>query len=329
MFVDLAEISVESGRGGKGAVSFRREKYVPKGGPDGGDGGKGGDIIFQADQNLTTLMDFKYKTSYKADQGGDGMGKKMSGKDGENSIIRVPVGTLIKEKATGQVLADLTQTGQTYTATRGGKGGKGNVHFKSSVNRTPRISEPGEEGEKKKKLILELKLLADVGLVGYPNAGKSTLLSRLTKAKPKIADYPFTTLTPNLGLAKLQDYRTYVMADLPGLIKDAHQGKGLGHNFLRHIQRTRVLVFLIDVTASDVKEQLGELKEELRLYDPQLLRKPKVVVLNKIDLLKGNYKFKPEGKSEKYHPISALTGEGLKQLTNHLAEVLEKLEYER
>ena len=324
MFVDLAEISVLAGRGGKGAVSFRREKYVPKGGPDGGDGGRGGDIIFQADQNLTTLMDFKYKTTYKAGQGGDGMGKKMSGKDGENRIIRVPVGTLIKEKENCQVLADLTESGQSCLVTRGGKGGKGNVHFKSSINRTPRVAEPGEEGEKK-KLILELKLLADVGLVGYPNAGKSTLLSRLTKARPKIADYPFTTLTPNLGLAKLQDYRTYVMADLPGLIKGAHQGKGLGHNFLRHIQRTRVLVLLIDVTASDVKEQLGDLKQELRLYDPQLLRKPKVVVLNKIDLLKGKYKFKPEGKSEKYHLISALTGEGLEQLMNHLAEVLGKL----
>lgn len=324
MFVDIAKIGVQAGKGGKGAVSFRREKYVPKGGPDGGDGGNGGDVILQADRNLTTLMDFKYKTSYKAGNGSEGMGKKMSGREGENIIIKVPVGTVVKDQPTKETLVDLTEDGQTFIVARGGKGGRGNVHFKSSINRTPRISEPGEEGEKK-KLILELKLMAEVGLVGYPNAGKSTLLSRLTKAKPKIADYPFTTLSPNLGLAELQDYRSFVIADIPGLIKDAHKGKGLGHEFLRHIQRTRVLVFLIDVTASAVETQLRELKKELGIYDPDLLKKPHLVALNKIDLLDKKHKFKTSGKKEEYFLISALTGKGVDQLLSQLAEMIEKL----
>jgi len=327
MFVDIAEIEVQAGRGGKGAVSFRREKYVPKGGPDGGDGGKGGDVIFVAGRNLVTLMDFKYKTFYKAEDGTAGMGKKMFGKEGENCVILVPVGTIIIEKESGRILADLTEDGQAYVAAKGGRGGRGNVHFKSSTNRAPRIAEPGEAGERK-KLILELKLMADVGLVGYPNAGKSTLLSRLTKARPKIADYPFTTLSPNLGLAKLQDYRTFVIADIPGLIKDAHKGRGLGFEFLRHIQRTRILVFLIDVCAADAEAQLNELKHELERYDPELLKKPQIVVWNKIDLLEKQNKLKLNGKNQKCYQVSALTGEGIEKLAAGLAKILEELKNE-
>jgi GTP-binding protein len=323
MFVDLAEIEVQAGRGGKGAVSFRREKYIPKGGPDGGDGGKGGDVIIMAERNLTTLRDFKYKTFYKAGDGSAGMGKKMYGKEGENCVIKVPVGTVIKDKKTGQTLADLTEGGQIFIIARGGKGGRGNVHFKSSTNRAPRKAEPGQEGEKK-SLILELKLIADVGLVGYPNAGKSTLLSRLTQARPKIADYPFTTLSPNLGLAKLQDYRTFVIADIPGLIKDAHKGKGLGYEFLRHIQRTRILVFLLDASLPEAKSQLEALKEELGLYDPELLKKPQVVVLNKIDLLKEGKMLNLNGTKRKLFKISALTGQGIETLALELAKILEK-----
>ena len=328
MFVDIAEIEVQAGQGGKGAVSFRREKYVPKGGPDGGDGGKGGDVIFVANRNLVTLMDFKYKTFYKAEDGTAGRGKKMFGKEGENCLILVPVGTIIIEKETGRILADLTDDGQTLVAAKGGRGGRGNVHFKSSTNRAPRIAEPGEEGERE-KLILELKLIADVGLVGYPNAGKSTLLSRLTKARPKIGDYPFTTLSPNLGLARLQDYRTFVIADIPGLIKDAHKGRGLGFEFLRHIQRTRVLVFLIDVCAADVEAQLDELKNELERYDPELLEKPQIVVLNKIDLLEKQNKLKFNGKNQECYQVSALTGEGIDKLASALAKILSELADEK
>jgi GTPase len=327
MFIDIAEIEVQAGGGGRGAVSFRREKYVPKGGPDGGDGGKGGDVIFVANRNLITLMDFKYKTFYKAEDGTAGMGKKMYGKEGKNCLIQVPVGTVIEEKETGRILADLTEEGQTFTAAKGGRGGKGNVHFKSSTNRAPRIAEPGEQGERE-KLILELKLIADVGLVGYPNAGKSTLLSRLTQARPKIGDYPFTTLTPNLGLAKLRDYRTFVIADIPGLIKDAHKGRGLGFEFLRHIQRTRVLVFLIDVCAADAEAQLNELKHELECYDPELLKKPQMVVWNKIDLLEKQNKLKFNGKNEAHYQVSALTGEGIDKLASALAKILEELKNE-
>jgi GTP-binding protein len=327
MFIDIAEIEVQAGGGGRGAVSFRREKYVPKGGPDGGDGGKGGDVIFVANRNLITLMDFKYKTFYKAEDGTAGMGKKMYGKEGKNCLILVPVGTIIEEKETGRILADLTEDGQALVAAKGGRGGRGNVHFKSSTNRAPRTAEPGEAGGRK-KLILELKLIADVGLVGYPNAGKSTLLSRLTQARPKIGDYPFTTLTPNLGLAKLQDYRTFVIADIPGLIKDAHKGRGLGFEFLRHIQRTRVLVFLIDVSAVDAKAQLNELKHELELYDPKLLEKPQIVVLNKIDLLEKQNKLKLNGKNQECYRVSALTGEGIDKLASALAKILEELRNE-
>lgn len=328
MFVDLAEIEVQAGRGGNGAVSFRREKYVPKGGPDGGDGGKGGDVIIKAERNLTTLMDFRYKTSYKAGDGNAGMGKKMYGKEGENCVIKVPVGTVIKDNMTGQSLVDLTEDGQSFVVARGGKGGRGNVHFKSSTNRAPRKAEPGEEGEKK-RLTLELKLIADVGLVGYPNAGKSTLLSRLTQARPRIADYPFTTLTPNLGLAKLQDYRTFVIADIPGLIKDAHKGKGLGYEFLRHIQRTRILVFLLDASLPEAKSQLEELRKELGLYDPELLKKPQMVVLNKIDLVKASKKYNLNGSGKEVYKVSALTGEGIETLALELAKILEKFSDEK
>ncbi|MCI0532319.1 MAG: GTPase ObgE [candidate division Zixibacteria bacterium] len=324
MFVDQAEIIIQSGRGGNGVVSFRREKYVPKGGPDGGDGGDGGDVILQAERNLTTLLDFRYQKHYKAGKGGNGMGSRMTGRRGENVILKVPLGTMVREKDTGHLLADLTEDLQTWTAARGGRGGKGNIHFKSSRIQAPRKATPGKEGERK-ELLIELKVMADIGLVGYPNSGKSTLLSRLTKARPKIADYPFTTLVPNLGQVKLPDYRQFVIADIPGLIKGAHKGKGLGHHFLRHLQRTKALVFLIDPTSGKIESQLGELKQELKLYDPNLLKKPRLVAINKIDLLESGKKPSPRNNSKGYFKISALTGEGIERLQKELAKMIGKI----
>ncbi len=327
MFVDIAEIEVQAGKGGNGAVSFRREKYVPKGGPDGGDGGKGGDIIIQADRNLITLMDFKYKSIYKSEDGANGMGAKKSGKDGKDLILKVPVGTTIKEKESGEILADLTKDKEQIVIVRGGRGGRGNTHFKSSTDRAPRKYEEGEAGERK-KLILELKLLADVGIVGFPNAGKSTLLKRITQAEVKIADYPFTTLAPNLGVARLKDYGAFVLADIPGILEDAHKGKGLGLEFLRHIQRTKILLYLIDGGGNEIKSQLATLKKELELYDPNLVLKPAVVAVNKIDVLsKAKLKKISNGKLDgKVYPISALTGEGvdklIKTLEKKLGEIL-------
>ncbi|OGC77716.1 MAG: GTPase ObgE [candidate division Zixibacteria bacterium RBG_16_40_9] len=327
MFIDIAGIEVQAGKGGNGAVSFRREKYVPKGGPDGGDGGKGGDIIIQADRNLMTLMDFKYKSFYKTEDGSDGMGAKKSGKDGEDWILKVPVGTTIKDRESGEVLADLTKDKEQMVIALGGRGGKGNTHFKSSTDRAPRKYEEGEAGERK-KLTLELKLLADVGIVGFPNAGKSTLLKRITQAEVKIADYPFTTLTPNLGVARLKDYSAFILADIPGILEGAHRGKGLGFEFLRHIQRTKILLYLIDGTINEFKTQFETLRKELELYDPTLVSKPAVVAVNKIDVLsKEKLKKISNGKLDgRVYPISALTGEGvdklIKTLEKKLGEIL-------
>lgn len=321
MFVDIAQIEVQAGKGGNGAVSFRREKYVPKGGPDGGDGGKGGDIIIQADRNLVTLMDFKYKSFYKTEDGSGGMGAKKSGKAGEDLILKVPVGTAIKDRESGKVLADLTKDKEQIVIALGGRGGRGNTHFKSSTDRAPRKYEEGEAGERK-KLILELKLLADVGIVGFPNAGKSTLLKRITQAEVKIADYPFTTLSPNLGVARLKDYGAFVLADIPGILEGAHKGKGLGLEFLRHIQRTKILLYLIDGSVNEIKNQVATLKKELELYDPGLILKPAVVAVNKIDVLsKAKLKKISNGKLDgRLYPISALTGEGV----DKLVKILEK-----
>ncbi len=323
MFIDLAEIEVQAGKGGKGAVSFRREKYVPKGGPDGGDGGKGGDVMIQADRNLMTLMDFKYKSFYKTENGSDGRGANKHGKDGKVLILKVPLGTTIKDAETGEVSADLTTDKEQIVIAQGGKGGRGNTHFKSSTDRAPRKYEEGEAGERK-KLILELKLLADVGIVGFPNAGKSTLLKRITQAQVKIADYPFTTLTPNLAVARLKDYAAFVLADIPGILEGAHKGKGLGFEFLRHIQRTKILLYLIDGSSNESKTQFETLRKELELYDSNLTAKPFVVAINKIDLLPKNKIRKiSNGKlAGPVYPISALTGEGVEKLVKILEKKL-------
>jgi GTP-binding protein len=323
MFIDYVEIGVKAGNGGRGCVSFRREKYVPKGGPDGGDGGDGGDVIIKVDPHMTTLLDFRYVKHYKAGNGESGKGALKHGKRGEDVWIKVPPGTIIKDIESNKILVDLTKEDQIYVVAKGGKGGRGNARFKSSTRQAPRRAEPGIKGEEK-KLALELKLLADVGIVGHPNVGKSTLLSKLSSARPKIADYPFTTLSPNLGMVKLNDDKSFILADIPGLIEGAHQGKGLGIQFLKHIQRTKLLLYLLDATSSDLKGDYSALRNEIKLFDPQLSERPGVVAINKIDLL-------PQGKVKKIKDnqdhicyISALTGQGLKELLKIIRSELEK-----
>jgi GTP-binding protein len=326
-FVDYVEIRVKAGNGGRGCVSFRREKYVPKGGPDGGDGGDGGDVIIKVDPHMTTLLDFRYVKHYKAGKGEDGRGAKKHGKRGEDVWIKVPPGTIIKDIESNKILVDLTKEDQTYVVAKGGKGGRGNARFKSPTHQAPRKAEPGTKGEEK-KLALELKLLADVGIVGHPNVGKSTLLSKLSSARPKIADYPFTTLSPNLGMVKLNESKSFVLADIPGLIQGAHQGKGLGLQFLKHIQRTKLLLYLLDATSPDLKGDLRALRNEIKLFDQKLYERPGVVAINKIDLL-------PEGKIKKFNDnqdhicyISALTGQGLKNLLEIIRFELKRQEKE-
>ncbi|MDZ7314513.1 MAG: GTPase ObgE [candidate division KSB1 bacterium] len=283
MFIDYAKIYVKAGDGGSGCVAFRREKYVPKGGPSGGDGGKGGDIVFAADRHLHTLMDFRYHRKFRAARGMHGSGDNRTGKSGDDLVIRVPVGTVVKDALTGEVLADLIKDGQRVVIAKGGRGGRGNARFVTPTHQAPREWEPGEKGEEK-EIVLELKLLADVGLVGLPNAGKSTLLAKISAARPKIADYPFTTLTPNLGIVYLGEGRSFVVADIPGLIEGAHLGKGLGIQFLRHIERTKVLAILIDGTGDSWEQDYHILLKELESYSPALLDKPRLVVLTKADL---------------------------------------------
>ena len=312
-FIDYAEIKVKAGDGGSGCVSFRREKYVPKGGPDGGDGGDGGNVIIQVDPHMSTLLDFKYKRSYRAEKGEGGKGKNQQGKKGKDVVIKVPPGTLVKDLEKEKILSDLVSADQFVVAAKGGKGGRGNAHFKTPTEKAPRKFEKGRKGEQK-RLALELKVLADVGIVGYPNAGKSTLLAKLSQAKPKIDDYPFTTLYPNLGVVQMKDYHNFILADIPGLIQDAHKGKGLGLEFLRHIQRTKVLVFLLDVTSPDLRVQFKAMKKEMRLFDPGLLKKKAILALNKVDLL-TNKRFKIDLNSKLPRcRISALTGEGIEDL---------------
>ncbi|HID96013.1 MAG TPA: GTPase ObgE [Candidatus Latescibacteria bacterium] len=325
MFIDQARIYVKAGDGGNGCVSFRREKHVPRGGPDGGDGGDGGNVVFRVHPSLKTLLDFRYRQHYKAQRGEHGKGKKKHGKKGEDLIIWVPAGTVIRDVRTGGILADLIKVGDSKILAFGGKGGRGNARFATSTNQAPRYAERGTIGQKK-VLDLELKLIADVGLVGLPNVGKSTLLSRVSSAHPKIADYPFTTLEPILGIVPLGEYDSFVMADIPGLIKGAHEGRGLGIQFLRHIERTRVLLFLIDSTSKDPFKDFHTLREELRLFNTALLRKPHVAVLTKIDLIRdrhsaANFNLTSDVPLLK---ISSITGEGIGELLRTIGEELKK-----
>ena len=331
-FVDEARIYVKAGNGGNGCLSFLREKYVPKGGPDGGDGGKGGDAILQADGQLATLLDLSFPQQFLASKGTHGKGKNKTGKNGEDLVLRVPVGTLVLDDQTGEVLEDLVTEGQTLVAAKGGRGGRGNARFATSTNQAPRRADKGEPGEER-RLRLELKLLADVGLIGYPNVGKSTLLSKVSAARPKIADYPFTTLSPNLGVVLRKDHRPFVIADIPGLIEGASKGVGLGLTFLRHVERTRLLVHLLDISEGDSRDPVEDfhtLNRELKAYQASLEEKPQVVVLNKIDISGVRERgertvaaFKDMG-----YPlclISSQTGEGLEILMDVISETLESI----
>jgi len=314
---DKAEITVKAGDGGKGCASFRREIFVPHGGPDGGDGGHGAGIYVIADRNLRTLQDFRYRTKYFAEKGQPGQGARKTGRSGEDVVIRVPLGTVITEEG-GGVVADLVENGQKVLVARGGRGGRGNARFATPTNRAPRHFEPGTPGEEK-SLVLELKLIADVGLVGKPNAGKSTLLSRLSAARPKVAAYPFTTLEPMLGIVYMGEFESYVMADIPGLIEGAHRGKGLGLQFLRHIERTSVLVYLIDLSDPDPDKTYSELRHELRSYNPGLLKKKSIILYNKLDLYPKPPKVKRKGML-----ISAAAGTNLDKAKHKIYELLKK-----
>ncbi|MEX2583596.1 MAG: GTPase ObgE [Gemmatimonadota bacterium] len=284
MFLDHAIIEVEAGRGGAGAVSFRRESYIPLGGPDGGDGGKGGDVVLEVDSQLSTLLDYRYRQHYRARSGGNGEGANRTGRSGEDLVLRVPPGTTARDADTGEVLGELLEDGQRVVVAAAGRGGRGNAAFATATNQAPRHAQPGESGEAR-RIELELKLIADVGLVGEPNAGKSTLLASVSRATPKVADYPFTTLTPNLGVIQLSDSRSFVMADIPGIIEGAHEGKGLGHEFLRHIERTRTLALLLPADALDMQAEYELLRRELLTYSEELASKPHCVVFSKADLL--------------------------------------------
>lgn len=331
MFFDVAKIYVKGGDGGNGCVAMRREKYVPMGGPWGGDGGRGGDIIFRVEEGLRTLVDFRYKRHYKADRGRHGEGKNMYGASGEDLIVRVPAGTLVKDDDTGEIIADLVKNGQEVVVARGGRGGRGNAHFATHDHKAPKMAEKGEPGAER-WLILELKLLADVGLVGFPNAGKSSLISRVSAAKPKIADYPFTTITPNLGVVRVDEGRSFVMADIPGLIEGAHTGAGLGHDFLKHIERTRLLIHVLDTAGSEGRDPVADFqatKRELSLYNPMLGTMPQVIAANKMDLPESaeNLHRLEEAYSDKYEifPISAATGDGLDKLIYRVADLIDQI----
>ena len=332
MFVDRAKIYIRSGKGGDGAVSFRREPFVPEGGPDGGDGGKGGDVIFQADENLRTLMDFRYKRKYEAENGQNGMKKKRFGKNGKDLVIKVPVGTMVIDEESGLLMQDLTENGQSFVAARGGKGGKGNARYATPTRQAPNFAEAGGFA-KERNVILEMKLIADVGLVGFPNVGKSTLLSVATSARPKIANYHFTTIEPNLGVVQIFD-TSFVMADIAGIIEGAHEGAGLGHKFLKHIERTKVLIHVVDVAGSEGRdpiEDFDKINSELEQYSPKLLKKPQIVAANKIDLISeddpGYLKFKEyvEGLGYRVFPMSAPINIGVKEVLAEAAAQLARL----
>jgi GTPase len=330
VFVDKVSTHIKAGKGGNGMIAFRREKYVDKGGPSGGDGGRGGSVYFIADSGLTTLLDFKYKRKIAAPDGGKGMGKDCSGRAAEDIVVKVPVGTIVYDNNSKRIIADFKYPNQKELIAKGGRGGRGNAHFVSSRNQVPRVAENGEPGVEF-DATLELKVLADVGLVGYPSVGKSTLLAAVTAAKPEIASYPFTTLTPNLGVVAVKDGRSFVMADLPGLIEGAHNGKGLGLQFLRHIERCRVLIHIVDMASSEGRDPINDFKvinDELKSYRMRLLERPMVVAANKMDdpgaiLLLDEFK-KVYGKDYKIFPISALERTGLDELLYYVADLLAK-----
>lgn len=329
MFIDEAEIEVRSGKGGDGMVHFRREKFVPRGGPDGGDGGRGGDVVLVVKPTLNTLLAFRYKTRYVAEDGGNGGPNNRHGGSAKPLLIPVPPGTVVYDAITGEVLGDLTEAGQQLIVCKGGRGGRGNSHFKSPTNQAPRIAERGEPGEER-RLRLELKLLADIGIVGMPNAGKSTLLAALTNARPKIAPYPFTTTEPNLGVAQLDEETTVVLADIPGLIEGASQGAGLGHEFLRHIQRTRVLIHLLDGLSEDPLADYSQINNELALFDPSLGEKPQVVAVNKADLPEVRARWETlhrEFRKRRVEVmlISALRRDGVRELLLRAVRILRDL----
>lgn len=304
-FVDYIKLYACSGNGGKGSVHLHREKYITKGGPDGGDGGRGGHIILKGNQNLWTLHHLKFKKHLKAGHGAHGSKSRSTGADGSDVFIEVPLGTVVKDTESGKILFEITDNGQEIILCQGGMGGRGNWHFKSSTNQTPRYAQPGIPGEEK-KVTIELKILADVGLVGFPNAGKSTLLSVITAAKPKIADYEFTTLKPNLGIVEYRDYQSFVVADIPGIIEGAAEGKGLGHYFLRHIERNSILLFLIPADASDIKKQYNTLLDELRRYNPEMLDKERMVAISKSDLLDAELEAELKTELDKELPVKYL-----------------------
>lgn len=327
-FIDEAVILTASGHGGPGAVSFRREKHIPRGGPDGGNGGRGAHVILKGDKRLASLMDFRYKKQYLAPRGAHGEGKNKSGKDGEDLILRLPLGTIVKDEETGEILIDITEDGTEYTCLKGGRGGKGNTFFKTSTNQAPQHAQDGEDGEEL-ELKLELKLLADVGIIGYPNAGKSTLISRISAAKPKIADYPFTTLIPNLGVVEFGDF-DFVVADIPGLIEGASTGKGLGFQFLKHIERTKLFIHMIDLspaTGRDPKEDFKVINGELKNFNEELSHRQQVIALNKSDVVGeeedlAELKKYFEGTGLRVFVISSATGLGLGDLVNYVGKLV-------
>ena len=332
MFTDYTKIMIKSGNGGNGAATFRREKYVAAGGPDGGDGGNGGNIYFQVDKDKNTLIDFRYNRKFKAKDGENGSGNRCNGKYGEDLYIKVPIGTVVKDAETGKVVADLSKPNQTELILKGGRGGRGNSHFATPTRQAPRFSEDGEKGEEK-ELILELKLLADVGLLGFPNVGKSTFLSTVTDARPKIANYHFTTLTPNLGVVKTKYGDSFVLADIPGLIEGAAEGVGLGHDFLRHVERTKVLIHIVDISGLEGRNALEDfdaINQELAKYSEKLVKRKQILVATKIDSMQDDTnlkKLEELAKKEKLElfKISSVTGEGVEQLIDHVTEVLKTL----
>ncbi len=333
-FIDRVKIEVKAGDGGDGSISFRREKYIPRGGPDGGDGGNGGSVIIVADDSLSTLLDYTYNKHCRAEDGKPGKGRQMSGKAGEDLILKVPVGVLVYDIKTGEELVDLDEDGKSIIVAEAGSGGWGNVHFKSSVNQAPRRANPGTKGEFR-VIRLELKLIADIGIVGFPNAGKSTLISRISAARPKIADYPFTTLVPNLGVVKWAEYKSFVIADIPGLVEGSADGKGLGHQFLRHIERTRLIVHMLDPALEDDRRDIIDdyktINSELARFSGELAQKPQIVVVNKIETVGGRDEADKLCARLSQHigikafPISAITGEGLGELVRMLGARLEEM----
>lgn len=335
MFADSAKIIIKSGNGGNGHISFRREKYVPNGGPDGGDGGKGGDLIFQVDEGLNTLTDFRHKRKYAAQNGEEGGKRNCHGKNGEDMIVKVPAGTIIREAATDKVIADMSGDNTRQIILKGGKGGLGNQHYATSTMQAPKYAQPGQPGIEL-EVRLELKVIADVGLVGFPNVGKSTLLSRVTNARPKIANYHFTTLNPNLGVVDLDGTSGFVIADIPGLIEGASEGVGLGHAFLKHIERTKVMIHMVDAASVEGRDPIADIyaiNKELEAYNPELIKKPQVIAANKIDAIYNEeesalpaLKAEFEPKGIQVYPISAVSGRGLKELLYHVNELLSHLD---